>query len=63
MRPPRIDPLLRELIALSLLAVSGCCLALAEREFLFVAVFGSACAVTIIEAMARVLKKPRGRRG
>jgi hypothetical protein len=50
---PRIDPALRELIGLSLIAGGGCGLAVAAGEFLFVAVFGAACAVTIIEAIRR----------
>jgi hypothetical protein len=53
MKPPRIDPALRELIGLSLIAGGGCGLALSQGEFLFVAVFGAACAVIIIEAMRR----------
>jgi hypothetical protein len=51
--PPLMDPALRELIALSLLAGGGCALALAQGEFLFVAVLGAACAAIIIEAMRR----------
>jgi hypothetical protein len=51
MKPPRIDPALRDLIGLSLMAGGGCGLALSQGEFLFVAVFGAACAVTIIETM------------
>jgi hypothetical protein len=42
---------LRELVALSLLAASGCGLALARDDLFFVAVFGGASAMTIIEAM------------
>jgi hypothetical protein len=53
MKPPRIDPALRELIGLSLIAGGACGLALSQGEFLFVAVFGAACAVTIIEAARR----------
>jgi hypothetical protein len=53
MKQPRIDPRLRELIGLSLLAGGGCGLALLQGEFLFVAVFGAAFAVTIIEAIWR----------
>jgi hypothetical protein len=37
----------RELIALTLLAALGCGLALAHGDFLFVAVFGAAVAMTI----------------
>ena len=40
-------PSLRELIALTLLAGLGCGLALAHGDFLFVAVFGGAIAMTI----------------
>jgi len=40
-------PGLRELIALTLLAGLGCGLALAHGDFLFVAVFGGAIAMTI----------------
>ena len=40
-------PGLRELIALTLLAGIGCGLALAHGDFLFVAVFGGAIAMTI----------------
>jgi hypothetical protein len=53
MKPPRIDPALRELIGLSLIAGGGCGLALSQGDLLFVAVFGAACAVTIIEALRR----------
>jgi hypothetical protein len=47
-------PGLRELIALSLLAGLGCGLALAHGDlFVFVAVFGSASAMTVVEAIRR----------
>jgi hypothetical protein len=45
---------LQELIALSLLAAFGCGLALAHGDLFFVAVFGCASAVTIIEAIRRL---------
>jgi hypothetical protein len=61
MKPPLVDPALRELIGLSLIAGGGCGLALAQGEFLFVAVFGAACAVTIIEAMRRWGWHPRNK--
>ena len=46
-------PALRDLIALALLAGLGCGLALAHGDLFFAAVFGVACAVTIIEAIRR----------
>jgi hypothetical protein len=46
-------PGLRELIALSLLAGLGFGLALARDDLFFLAVFGSASAVTVIEAIRR----------
>jgi alkylhydroperoxidase/carboxymuconolactone decarboxylase family protein YurZ len=42
MKPPWMDPGLRELVALAVLAAFGCGLALAQGEFLFVAIFGAA---------------------
>jgi hypothetical protein len=45
---------LRELVALSLLGAVGCGLALAHDDLFFVAVFGGASAMTIIEAMRRL---------
>jgi hypothetical protein len=45
---------LRELIALSLLAGLGFGLALARDDLFFVAVFGGASAMTIIEAARRI---------
>jgi hypothetical protein len=44
------NPRLRELVALAVLAAFGCGLALSQGDLLFVAIFGAACAVTIIEA-------------
>ena len=41
------------LAALSALAALGCGLAAVQGDLLFVAVFGAACAVTIIEAIRR----------
>jgi hypothetical protein len=46
-------PGLRELIALSLLAGLGCGFALVQGDLLFVAVFGGAIAMMIIEAIRR----------
>jgi hypothetical protein len=48
------DPRLRELVALAVLGAFGCGLALSQGDLLFVAIFGAACAVTIIEAMRRL---------
>jgi len=45
---------LRELAALSALAAVGCGLAAAEGDLLFVAIFGAASVVTIIEAIRRL---------
>jgi len=53
MKAPQSDSGLRELMGLSLLACGGCVLALLHGEFLFGVIFGTACAVTIIEAMRR----------
>jgi len=53
MKLPWMDPRLRELIALAALAAFGCGLALARGDFLFVAVFVAASAVTISEAIRR----------
>jgi hypothetical protein len=47
-------PALRDLIALALLAGLGCGLAAVQGDLLFVAIFGAACAVTIIEAIRRL---------
>jgi len=51
MKPPRIDPRLRELVGISLIAAGGCGLAFSQGDFLFAAIFAAACAVTIIEAI------------
>ena len=48
------DARLRELVALAVLAAFGCGLALSQGDLLFVAIFGAACAVTIIEAIRRL---------
>jgi hypothetical protein len=48
-----MTPGLRELIALSLLAGLGCGLALVQGDLLFVAVFGGAIGMMIIEAIRR----------
>jgi len=53
MKAPWMDPGMRELAALSALAAFGCGLAAAQGELLFVAIFGAACAMTIIEAIRR----------
>ena len=45
---------MRELAALSALAAVGCGLAAAEGDLLFVAIFGAASVVTIIEAIRRL---------
>jgi hypothetical protein len=55
MNAPRIDPGLRELLGLSLVAAGGFGLALAHGDLLFVAVFGTACGVIGIEALLRSL--------
>jgi hypothetical protein len=51
---PRIDPGLRDLLGLSLLAAGGCGLALSQADLLFVAIFDGACAVIAIEALRRL---------
>ena len=48
-----MDARLRELLALALLAVFGCGLALSQGDLLFSAVFAAAASVTIIEAIRR----------
>jgi alkylhydroperoxidase/carboxymuconolactone decarboxylase family protein YurZ len=50
---PWMDPRLRELVALGVLAALGCGLALSQGDLLFAAIFGAACAVTIAEAIRR----------
>jgi hypothetical protein len=42
------------LVMLSALAALGCGLAAVQGDLLFVAIFGVACAVTIIEAIRRL---------
>ena len=58
-------PGLRELIGLALLAGLGCGAALAHGDLFFVAVFGLAIAMSVVEAMRRfrcsLQKTPRGR--
>ena len=54
MKAPWMNPGVRELAALSALAALGCGLAAAQGDLLFVAIFGAACAVTIIEAIRRL---------
>jgi alkylhydroperoxidase/carboxymuconolactone decarboxylase family protein YurZ len=49
-----MDPRVRQLIMLSALAALGCGLAAAQGDLLFVAIFGAACALTIIEAIRRL---------
>jgi alkylhydroperoxidase/carboxymuconolactone decarboxylase family protein YurZ len=49
-----MDPRLRELAALSALAAVGCGLAAAQGDLLFVAIFGAASVVTIIETIRRL---------
>ena len=50
-----MDPRVRELAALSALAALGCGLAVAQGDFVFVALFGAASIVTIIEVVRRLL--------
>jgi alkylhydroperoxidase/carboxymuconolactone decarboxylase family protein YurZ len=54
MKLPSMDPRSRELAALSALAAVGCGLAAAQGDLLFVAIFGAASVVTIIEAIRRL---------
>jgi alkylhydroperoxidase/carboxymuconolactone decarboxylase family protein YurZ len=51
MKLPLMDPRFRELAALAVLAAFGCGLALSQDNLLFVAIFGVASGVTIIEAI------------
>jgi hypothetical protein len=53
MKAPWMDPGLRELVGLSMLAGGGCGLAFAQGDLLFVAVFGVASAMAVIEAIRR----------
>jgi hypothetical protein len=54
MNAPRIDPSLRELLGLSLVAAGGFGLALAHGDLLFVVTFGTACGVIAIEMLSRL---------
>jgi hypothetical protein len=49
-----VTPALAELIALALLASVGCGLAVAQGDLLFVALFGAASVVAIVEAIRRL---------
>ena len=49
-----MDPRVRELAVLSALAALGCGLAAVQGDLLFVAIFGVASVVTIIEAIIRL---------
>jgi len=49
-----MDPRVRELIMLLALGALGCGLAAVQGDLAFVAIFGAACAVTIIEAIRRL---------
>jgi hypothetical protein len=53
MKAPGTDPGLRELVVLATLAALGCGLALVQRDLLFVAILGAACAIAISEAIRR----------
>ena len=55
MKSPWADSGVRELVALSFLAAFGCGLAWAHDDLIFVAVFGGASAMTIVEAIRRLL--------
>ena len=48
---PQMDPRVRELLMLSALGALGCGLAAAQGDLLFVALFGAASVVAIIEAI------------
>jgi hypothetical protein len=54
MKAPWTDPALRELLALAALSAFGCSLALAQGDFLFVAIFAAASAIVIVEALRRL---------
>ena len=54
MKSPWADSGVRELVALSFLAAFGCSLARAHGDLIFVAVFGGASAITIVEAIRRL---------
>ena len=49
-----MNPRVRELAVLSALAALGCGLAAVQGDLLFVAIFGVASVVTIIEAIIRL---------
>ena len=49
-----MDPRVRELAVLSALVALGCGLAAVQGDLLFVAIFGVASVVTIIEAIIRL---------
>jgi alkylhydroperoxidase/carboxymuconolactone decarboxylase family protein YurZ len=49
-----MDPRLRELVALAVLAALGSGPALSQGDLLFAAIFAAACAATIIEAIRRL---------
>ena len=53
MKPPRVDPRLRELLVLAALAAFGWILALARGDLMFLAIFGAAN-VVIIDAIRRL---------
>jgi hypothetical protein len=53
MKAPWMEPGVRELAALSALAALGCGLAAGQGDLLFVALFGAASIVRIIEARRR----------
>ena len=53
MKLPWTDPRFRELVVLAVLAAFGCGLALSQGDLLFAAIFSTACAVTIVEAIRR----------
>jgi alkylhydroperoxidase/carboxymuconolactone decarboxylase family protein YurZ len=55
MNLPWMDPRLRELVALAVLAALGSGLALSQDDLLFAAIFAAACAAIIIEAIRRLL--------
>ena len=50
-----MDPQMRELVMLSALAALGCGLAAGQGDLLFLAIFGAASVVTIIEVVRRLL--------
>ena len=54
MKAPWMNPGVRELAALSALAALGCGLAAGQGDLLFVALFGAASIVTIIEVIRRL---------